>query len=494
MAIYINILSKKAKLEVRLFLLPLFLIVFLGQTSFSQSKENVVFGRYLNFQFDSCLSELPKMENREYAYYLSSLIQTTEIFLSDDIDFYKSKKYLEDETITSLDNTNLSEAQINFLNSEVKIQWAILKMKYGDELAAFWNMKQAYNIAAKNMDEFPGFLPSYKSMGLLYVLFGMAPDKLNWLLSIFGLEGDVGSGMKLLSNVQKSSNAYALESSVMIALLNSYLLNKPDVGFSQITEIKNQHKYLLIDYVYGLISMKNSKSQFALAGLAEAEKTYAQPLALAQIYYLLGEISLQKGETNMAIKYFHKFIKNQKGLSLLKDSYFKIGLCHLINGEETLANQSFDLALSEGWAKNEADTYAQSQVESGQFSATSLYRLRFATDGGFYDEAKRIQSEIDDTLLTGQDLCEYYYRTGRLMQKIDDRSAAISNYEKTIKVQGENHWYYAPNAALQLGYIHLQQNDPEMAKYFLEKVFDYTKHPYEKSIRQKAKTALKGIS
>jgi tetratricopeptide (TPR) repeat protein len=331
-------------------------------------------------------------------------------------------------------------------------------------------------------------------MGLLYVLFGMAPDKLNWLLSIFGLEGDVGSGMKLLSNVQKSSNAYALESSVMIALLNSYLLNKPDVGFSQITEIKNQHKYLLIDYVYGLISMKNSNSQFALAGLAEAEKTYAQPLALAQIYYLLGEISLQKGETNMAIEYFHKFIKNQKGLSLLKDSYFKIGLCHLINGEETLANQSFDLALSEGWAKNEADTYAQSQVESGQFSATSLYRLRFATDGGFYDEAKRIQSEIDDTLLTGQDLCEYYYRTGRLMQKIDDRSAAIFNYEKTIKVQGENHWYYAPNAALQLGYIHLQHNDPEMAKYFLEKVFDYTKHPYEKSIRQKAKTALKGMS
>jgi Tfp pilus assembly protein PilF len=493
-AIHIKILSEKAKLGVRLFLLPFLLISFIGQTSFSQSNENVVFGQYLNLRFDSCLTGLPEMGNQEYAYYMSSLVQTSEIFLSDDIDFYKSKKYLEDETITDLDNPNLSEAQINFLQSEVKIQWAILKMKFGDELAAFWNMKQAYNIATKNINDYPDFLPTYKSMGLLYVLFGMAPDKLNWLFSIFGLEGDVELGMKLLLNVQKSTTPYALESSVMIALLNSYLLNKPDVGFTQITEIQNQHKYLLIDYVHGLISIKNSNSQFAIAGLTEAENTYTKPLALAQIYYLLGEISLQKGETNMAIAYFYKFIKNQKGMSLLKDSYFKIGLCHLINGEEALADQSFDLALSKGWAKNEADTYAQSQVESGQFSATSLYRLRFATDGGFYDEAKRIQSGIDVGQLTGQDLCEYYYRTGRLMQKIDDSSVAMVNYEKTIEIQGENYWYYAPNAALQLGYIHLQQNDPAKAKYYLELVFEYHNHPYEKSIRQKAKTALKSIS
>lgn len=493
MAIHIKILSEKAKLRIRLFLLPVFLVVVLGHVSFSQSIENAVFGRYLNLQFDSCRGALPKMVNREYAYYLSSLIQTSEIFLSDDIEFYKSNKHLEGETIMNLETPSLSEAQINFLQSEVKIQWAILKMKFGDELAAFWDMKQAYNIAAKNVDEHPDFLPSYKSMGLLYVLFGMAPDKLNWLLSIFGLEGDIEAGMKLLLSVQKSSTAYALESSVMAALLNSYLLNKPDLGFSQITEIKSQHKYLLIDYVYGLISMKNSNSQFALAGLDQAEKTYTEPLALAQIYYLLGEIYLQKGETRMAIQYFQKFIKNQKGLSLLKDAYFKIGLCHLINEEESLAEQNFDLALSQGWAKNEADTYAQSQVESRQFSATSLYRLRFATDGGFYDEAKRIQSEIDVDQLTGQDLCEYYYRTGRLMQKIDNRSAAIIHYEKTIEIQRENHWYYAPNAALQLGYIHLQQNDVAKAKYFLELVFEYNNHSYKKSIRQKAKTALKSI-
>jgi tetratricopeptide (TPR) repeat protein len=120
--------------------------------------------------------------------------------------------------------------------------------------------------------------------------------------------------------------------------------------------------------------------------------------------------------------------------------------------------------------------------------------LRFATDGGFYDEAKRIQSGIDVGQLTGQDLCEYYYRTGRLMQKIDDSLVAMVNYEKTIEIQGENDWYYAPNAALQLGYIHLQQNDPAKAKYYLELVFEYHNHPYEKSIRQKAKTALKSIS
>jgi tetratricopeptide (TPR) repeat protein len=493
-AIDIEIWSTKAKHGVRLFLLLLYLIPLHSQTSFSQSKENVVFGQYLNLQFDSCLTRLSKMENLEYANYLSSLIQASEVFLSDDIQYYKSKKHLEDETIAGIDNPNLTEAQINFLKSEVKIQWAVLKMKYGDELAAFWTMKQAYNIASKNIRDYPDFLPSYKSMGLLYVLFGLAPDKLHWLLSIFGLEGDVESGMKLLQKVQKDTNAYALESGLLIALLNSYFLNKPEVGYSQITEIRNQHSYLLIDYINGLISMKNSNSQLVLPALEQAEKTYSDPLALPQIYYLLGEIYLQKGDASLAIENFQKFIINQQGLSLLKDSYFKIGLCHLINGDETQADQSFELVLSEGWAKNEADAYAQSQVESGQFSATALYRLRFATDGGFYNEAKRVQSAINADQLSGQDLCEYYYRTGRLMQKTGDRDAAIISYEKTIEIQGLNRWYYAPNAALQLGYIHLLQNNPAKAKYFLELVFEYRHHPYEKSIRQKAKTALKKIS
>jgi tetratricopeptide (TPR) repeat protein len=492
-AIHIKILSIKAKLMVRLFLLPLSFIHLIYCPSIAQSAENTAFGHYLNLRFDSCEALLPEIGNREYAFYLSSLIQTSKIFLSDNVNLYISKKYQEDETLRNLESLNFSEVNSNFLQSEIKIQWAILKMKYGDEFAAFWNMKQAYNISSKNINTHPDFLPSYKSMGLLYILFGIVPEKFQWILSIFGIEGDVENGLKSLTEAQDNSTNYALESRIMIALLNGYLLNKPELGFSQITEIRSQHKYLLIDYVYALIAMKNSRSQKALTVLEQAEHTHAAPVALIQIYYLLGEIYLQKGETKKSIKYYQDFIKYQKGLSLLKDSYFKIGLCHLINGEESLARQSFDVVLTVGWTKNEADTYAQNQVESGQFSDKSLYRLRFATDGGFYEDARFIQSEINSDHLTGQDLCEYYYRTGRLMQKLDEKQRAMINYEKAIEIQGDNHWYFAPNAALQLGYMHLQQNKPESAKNYFEKVFEYKNHPYEKSIRQKAKTALKSI-
>jgi hypothetical protein len=492
MAILENMLYRKAKLFVRLFLL-VFLCFPTAVKAQPSLNQEIAFGYYLDLQFDSCRAYLSGYGQQPYTLYLQQLLHSSEVFLSDDSEIYKSGKRFLDESLAQIEDSYILPEQKIFLEAEVRIQWAILKMKYGDEFSAFWNLRQAYLISRRNIELNPAFIPSYKSMGMLYVLFGIVPEKYDWLLSIFGIRGDTRMGLNYINKVVKADSTYALEGEIIAALLYSYILNDQDEGMERLSKLVQMHDYLLTDYAFALSAIKNAKSAEALGLLLKTEEKYKQTIKLVQIYYLLGEIHLQKGELSPAFSYYKKFIENQQGKALIKDAYYKMGLCHLIAGDTNLAENFFKLAREHGWAKNEADKYAQSQIEAEQFSHPSLYQLRFATDGGFYEKAFDIQREIHPDELSGKDICEFHYRTARLMQKTDNWDMAIERFKKVISIQGEQNWYFAPNAALMLGLMYQKVDRLEESKKHLELVDDYRDYPYEKSIRQKAKAAIQDI-
>jgi hypothetical protein len=58
---------------------------------------------------------------------------------------------------------------------------------------------------------------------------------------------------------------------------------------------------------------------------------------------------------------------------------------------------------------------------------------------------------------------------------------------------GENQWYFAPNSALQLGYIAQASHDYPTAKKYFEMALAYKKHEYKNSIDGKAKSALEQL-
>jgi len=492
-AIQAKIFSRKAALCVRLFLLFAFFSLKGHAKLISHSVEQNAFRLYLDLELDSCLLAINNSPETPFSLYLESLVETTKIFLADDENLYKAQKEKESQLLSRIESTNFAEQQKQFLLSEVKIQWSILKMKYGDEFSAFWGLRQAYHLTNANLEEHPDYIPPLKSFGFLNILFGIVPDKYHWILTLFGVEGNVSEGLKFLKQVAETENPYALEGHILIALLNTYLLNHPEKGLATIREIQAKEKGLLIKYAFSLIAIKNSESNLAMEVLKNAKHEYTQPFKLPQLYYLLGEIHLQKGELNEAIDNYLKFIHQQHGLSLIKDAYYKTGICYLMQDNAILAKNNFENVLNNGWTKNEADEYAQNQVETGSYSSKELYRLRYATDGGFYENAMKIHSSIDIGKLNGKDLCEYYYRTARLMQKTDQPTLAIDYYLKTMEAQKEKSWYFAPNAALQLGLIYEDQNNYEKAQEYLQLVFRYKNHPYQKSIRQKAKTILNDL-
>jgi hypothetical protein len=60
---------------------------------------------------------------------------------------------------------------------------------------------------------------------------------------------------------------------------------------------------------------------------------------------------------------------------------------------------------------------------------------------------------LPSDLVTLKEQTEFYYRKARLSQKTGEISAAKLFYAQTIDMSGDNPWYFAPNSALNLGYI-----------------------------------------
>src|SRR5690606_12598596 len=89
-----------------------------------------------------------------------------------------------------------------------------------------------------------------------------------------------------------------------------------------------------------------------------------------------------------------------------------------------------------------------------------------------------------------KDKLELYYRKARIYQGLGQEDSAIVFYKQTINFSGTLPYYFAPNAALQLGYLALDRNDKTAAKSYFKKALSYPKHEYKNSIDSKAKIAL----
>ncbi len=492
-----KILTEKANHGIRLFSFIFSLII--CQHSFATDYQedhylNKALHQYFDLQLDSCKLSLGRIEDNPYGIYLEILVESTKIFISDDVNYYRAQKQKEAQFLSKIDAFDGQDSVKNFLKAELKMQWAFIKLKNGDEFSAFWSLRQAYNIAKENSTRYPQFLPSYKTLGLLHILYGIFPDKYDWILSLFGIEGDADRGIIEIEKVYLSSHFLSLESGITIALAKSYLLNDVSGGMEYMSRIHEKNKFLLTDYAFVLILMKNAQSELAEEIISASEKKYPTPFILPHLYYLKAEIFLQKGKIDDAIDNYRLFIAHQKGLNLIKDAHYKIGICYLVKDQPELVEEYFNKAREKGWAKNEADKYAEYALKSESRSKKELYELRYATDGGYYEKALNIRESIEENVLNPHDLCEYLYRTARLYHKMNNESEALEYYRKTIEVQKNESWYFAPNSALQAGLIFKSRGDEKLAEMNLKLIGNYSGYPYQNSIKQKAKAAIKDLN
>jgi len=469
---------KKASITACLFLLSL--AVDAQQWSFSE-EEALRYQRVLNLDFESP----GKDESLAHAY-TRAMAESLELLLSEDPTRYEVYEKHFTERLNK--KRTESEALQLFLQAEVNLQWSFVYLKFGHDISAARALKRAYAAAEECREKYPSFVAIRKTSGVLQVILGSVPEKYTWVLNLFGMQGSVEKGLALLHDAELMQSPLKEEAVLMICLMNGFVLQQPDSALRQLNsnDLSRSHPRLHA-LLASVMYMKNSETSRAIELLREHE-TELQSIALS--HYLLAEGLLQRGDYAQSADEFDAFIADFKGQNYIKDSYYKKGQCLLFLNRPADAQVCFEKAKKAGQELTEADKNAS----RGLLEKTNLalLRIRYFTDGGFFNEAARELDKITPAALTSKsDQVEFYYRKARLLHKTSRTEAAKLFYRQTIDMSPGLHRYFAPNACLQLGYISREEGDAAAARSYFLQALRYDKHEYKNSIDSKARAALR---
>jgi TolA-binding protein len=424
--------------------------------------------------------------------YVVSLGQALELILTEDAEKYEDYYAQYESRLEKRSKSSLQDDL--FLQAEIRLQWAFVHIKFGHEIDAAWNLRQAYLNMEDCRSKFPSFTPVNKTSGVLEILIGSVPEKYNWVLGLMGMQGSIAKGLEDIESL-RTEGLFKREADLLYAIIQGYVFQNTASAVKEIATVQSQYpQNRLVNFIAASLLIKNAQSEDALTNLLKIEET-SDGLPLVFSYYLKGEVYLHKAEYLNAITAFRWFINNYKGQNCIKDAYYKIGLCYWLNGNSNDAREIFKQAKIMGKEDAEADKYAARCLAENELPNVPLSKVRYYTDGGFLGLAQQqLDSIRSSDLTTKRDQVEYFYRQARLSHKKENISEARNAYQETIRLSGNASWYFAPNACLQLGYLAWAENDTLTARSYFEQARDYPRHEYKNSIDSKAKTALSQLS
>jgi hypothetical protein len=479
-----NRLRKKAAVLVCLFLLSLPVV---GQDLVFDSNLQQAYDFALTLNTEEALKKIAD-ETLAQAAYVASLAETIELLVTED-----NTKFAEyEERFLKRVDRNLSGTtrDYQFVQAELRLQWAFVYLKFGHELDAALRLRQAYVIAEGCREKFPDYLPIRKTTGLLSIIIGSVPDKYQRVFSLLNMNGSVSAGLADLNEVSLSNSPLALESKILFALVEGFILTRPESALEHIQQIlaKQKDNRLLL-FFSASFALKDSQNDLALQML-DGLSSSRQGLPLYYADYLRGEAYHRKGDYLNSVASYRWFISHQTGENYLKDAYYKIGLNYLLHGNENDALDEFNEARTKGKEATEADKAAASALAEKNIPNIMLLKVRHFTDGGYFSQAEKVLAKMtSDDLIQKKDQVEYYYRKARLAHKMN-QPGAVDLYLETIRLTGQDNWYFAPNSCLQLGYLYQSQGKVKEAEEYFLRALSYRRHEYKNSIDSKARSAL----
>lgn len=446
----------------------------------------------LSLQIDEARLALEetKGHNELHRLYLLNLSETADILITEDEKRFDKINEDMRSRIEKIQNMP-DNAETLFLRAEINLQRGFNLLNLGQELNAVLAIRQAYIHTQQCIKKYPSFIPIKKTSGVIQVMLGSVPDKYQWFMSLLGMKGSVKVGQKQLEELRLSSSSLNMEASILFYTIKGFLNQQFAEAARGLQEnlVKEPDSRLLMFLTINML-MKNSESEQAYQIIQTLDK-HPQGLQMTYVEYLRGETLIHRGEYAQAIPAYQKFIRSYKSRSFKKDAYYKISLCYYLLGDMTNARKNFETAKVTGRAASEPDKYADAMLAEPTFPNPKILKIRFYTDGGYYKEARELIKTVTAADLSKpKDATEFAYRKGRLAHKTQDLVTAKALYLQTIEQTGENPWYFAPNAALQLGYIAQAQGDLAAAKKYYEKALSYRRYEYKSGIDSKAKYAL----
>lgn len=487
-----TIAYKKAGLTPCLFLLVLYGFAQPPPEWFSKPELQSAYHKALNLQLSEARKTVTNYTDPE-SVYIASLCDALELLVTEDNSKFDSYQDAWEKRLQALNRQHPKTADILFASAELRLQRAFVYLKFGHEFDAAWNIRQSYLLAQECMRKFPRFTRIKKTSGLLNVMLGSVPEKYQWILSVLAMQGSVDKGVQELTKVKAEDSPLSAEATLLLYLVQGLILQQTQAAMDGLDHLPDNMKTQLALFLSAIVAIKNSESEKALQYLHKIQSN-PKEIAIPYLSYLTGEVLLHKGEYSKAIESYQNFLLAYAGENFVKDAHYKTAICYWLLGDVISADRYMTLARSAGTENAEADRYAARSVSDKSYPHPVLTKIRYATDGGYYSIALQLINTADQSQFrTPKEQTEFSYRKARLFHKTNQLNECKKYYIETIKLSGENPWYFAPNACLQLGYLYKDEGNDRQAAYYFRKALSYKKHEYKNSIDSKSKSALEQL-
>jgi hypothetical protein len=382
-----------------------------------------------------------------------------------------------------------------YAQGEIRLQWALLRGRYDEMLASLTDIKQGYGLLKENDRRFPDFVANKKSLGIMHALVGNIPDEYRWAVkAVGGISGDIQRGLREIESVltyaRSNDFIFEEESAVAYAYLLLQIGNQSETAWRVLKSGKiNPRDNPLLAVAMANLAIRLGRNDEAIQLLQNAPSGGAYHpfpyrhfmLGLAKLYRLDGDANAQ----------FDLFIKNFKGRYAIKEAYQKLAWFYLSQGSLEGYRLNIGLVRQHGAERTETDKIAMREAKSGEIPDPQLLKARLLFDGGYYQRAYDLLKNSEGNYTGKRKFAlEYTYRMGRIAHRLGHTDEAIRFYGQTIEQGANEPWFFACNAALQLGLLHEERRDRVNARTAFRRCLAIRPEEYRTSLHTKAQAGL----
>ena len=426
---------------------------------------------------------------------VADCIDFTELMISQDAARYARTIEAQNQRLHLLDETAERGPLPAYAAAEIQLHQAASQVIFGHEVQGAWNLRQAYLHMQAVVQRYPAFLPARKTLGLCQFFIGALPPGYRWFLKLLGLAGSTDAGLQNLGLAAQRSNDFQPEAQILLALVQESYYKKLEEPTRLLTRLSTQQPdNLLYNYLTISINKRLHKTEQALAAYHDRPNG-AGYMSLAYLHHMAADLLLYQGKYAASERANLLFLQQYRGQHYRKDAAFKLYLAAWLSGNIAATNRYRQQIDASGHTIVEEDAYAQRFFEDNLPLNRVLTRARLQIDGGYYREAlATLKMFSNTTALPLRDQLEAPYRRARAYHGLGRLDSARLFYARTIAASGRAPYYFASQAALQMGYLCQADGQINQARVYFQQVLDSPKHEYKNSTDAKAKIALAGLN
>lgn len=202
---------------------------------------------------------------------------------------------------------------------------------------------------------------------------------------------------------------------------------------------------------------------------------------------MLGLVKLRNLDPTARI-HFQSFSVRYPGRHFKEEAQQKIAWAFWLDGD--VAGYQRAMGRIGGGSQAGGDQNAAREAARERAPHPELLRARLLFDGNYCTRARAQLEAIDVNTLTEQEHLEYLYRTGRVLDGLADYEGAISFYQRTVQLGGQNPAFYACKSALQAGLIEEKRDRRVQARKYFNNCLNIFPAEYKTGLHLLAKAGL----